>query len=129
LSDCIYNFVAAGGIQIVLLVMRRHGLNGKILEHCTGVLSGLCLDATNHDEFVSEEGISTVLSAMLVHPYQAGVQAFGCDVMVSIVSSSPHYKDLVVDGNAKVLTNDALTRHRKHRGVQNRGSALLKMLG
>jgi hypothetical protein len=108
--------------------MRRHGLNAKIQEHCSGILSGLCLDTATHNEFVDEEGISIVLSAMLVHPYQPGVQAFGCDVLLSIASSSPEYKERVVEGNAIQVANDALTRHRKHRGVQNRGSELLKCL-
>jgi hypothetical protein len=108
--------------------MRRHGLSKKIQEHASGILSGLCLDPATHEEFVDEEGIPTIISAMMVHPYQPGIQAFGCDILASIACSNGKNKQHVVDGNAKELANEALIRHKKHRGVQNRGSELLKAI-
>ncbi|KAL3913526.1 MAG: hypothetical protein SGILL_006451 [Bacillariaceae sp.] len=119
---------SVGGIKIVLQAMRRHGLNKKIQESASGILSGLCLDPAIHEEFVREEGISTIVSAMMVHPYQAGVQAFCCDVLASVASGSTANKQLVVDANTKDLANEAMNRHKKHKGVQNRGSALLKAI-
>jgi hypothetical protein len=119
---------SVGGIRTVLAAMRRHGLNENVQEYGSGILSGLCMDVTTHDEFISEEGISTVLAAMMVHPYRAGVQAFGCDVLASVASSSPSNKQMVIDGNAGVVANDAMVRHKKHKGVQNRGAALLKAI-
>ena len=119
---------SVGGIRTVLAAMRRHGLNENVQEYGSGILSGLCMDVKTHDEFISEEGISTVLAAMMVHPYRAGVQAFGCDVLASVASSSPNNKQIVIDGNAEVVANDAMVRHKKHKGVQNRGAALLKAL-
>ncbi|KAG7359179.1 hypothetical protein IV203_015768 [Nitzschia inconspicua] len=122
------NMATVGGVQTVLSAMRRHGLNAKIQEYGCGILSGLCLNPATHNEFMDEEGISTVLSAMVVHPYQPGVQAFGCDVLLSISSVSSNQKKLVMEANAKQVASDAMIRHKKHGGVQNRGSALLKAL-
>ncbi len=112
----------------MLSAMRRHGLNAKIQEHACGVLSGLCLDPATHEEFVSEEGISTVLSAMMVHPYQPGIQAFGCDILASVASYNPLHKQMVIDGNIRSIAMDASLRHMKHNGVQNRVEAVLKAI-
>ncbi|KAL3917229.1 MAG: hypothetical protein SGILL_004808 [Bacillariaceae sp.] len=117
---------SVGGIKLVLHLMRRHGLNKKTQEHAAGILSGLCQDPATHEEFVSEEGISTIVSAMTVHPYQPGIQAFGCDVLASIAGSSAEYKQQVVDDNARELAKEAMDNHQRHNGVQNRGSVLLK---
>ena len=108
--------------------MRRHGLNKKTQEYAAGILSGLCQDPATHKEFVEEEGISTITSAMTVHPYQPGIQAFGCDVLASIASTSLEYKQQIVHDNARELATEAMANHQRHNGVQNRGSVLLKAI-
>lgn len=55
--------VSVGGIKILLACMRRHGLNLDVQTFAAGCLAGICLDPNHHAEFVSEEGISTVLAA------------------------------------------------------------------
>jgi len=119
---------SAGGTRIMLAAMRRHGLNAKVQEYGAGILSGLCLDPQIHAEFVNEEGVSTVVAAMMVHPYQPGVQAFGCDVLASVASSDASYKQVIADSNTQMIAKDAMTRHKKHKGVQNRASAVLRAI-
>jgi hypothetical protein len=119
---------SVGGIHIILAAMRRHGLNVQVQEFGVGILSGLCLDDKNHAEFVNEEGISTVLAAMMIHPEQASIQACCCDLLVNLACSDPSYRHAIIDGNGLRVVNDAMKRHRSHRGVQSCGSELLKVL-
>jgi hypothetical protein len=119
---------SVGGIHIILAAMRRHGLNVQVQEFGVGILSGLCLDDKNHAEFVNEEGISTVLAAMMIHPEQASIQACCCDLLVNLACSDPSYRHAIIDGNGLMVVNDAMKRHRSHRGVQSCGSELLKVL-
>ncbi|KAL3917945.1 MAG: hypothetical protein SGILL_004476 [Bacillariaceae sp.] len=119
---------SVGGIRIILAAMRRHGLNTQIQECGAGILSGLCLDDKNHAEFVNEEGISTVLAAMMIHPAVPSIQACSCDVLAHLALSNTLYRRSIVDGNGPMVANDAITRHRGHKGVQTRASELLRAL-
>merc|ERR1712176_1060258 len=92
-----------GGIRLVLVVMRRHGLAVAIQEYGVGLLASILKlsstetttatsAATACREFVDEEGISTVLAAMMIHPDHAAVQACGCDVLARVVNLNQTYK-------------------------------------
>ena len=119
---------SVGGIRIILAAMRRHGLNSQIQEYSVAILSGLCLDEKNHQEFVNEEGISSVLAAMMIHPDQSSIQAYSCDLLLHLASSNPEYKRNIIDGNGQMVANDAMIRHKAHKGVQRRGAELLQAL-
>jgi hypothetical protein len=119
---------SVGGIKVLLAAMRRHGLNVDIQTFGAGCLAGLSLDPNHHDEFVNEEGISTVLAAMMIHPGHPTIQAYGCDVLSNVASSSRTYKQTILDGNARAVATDALTKHKMHKGVQTRGAILLRAL-
>jgi hypothetical protein len=119
---------SVGGIRIILAAMRRHGLNAQIQEYSVAILSGLCLDEKNHQEFVNEEGISSVLAAMMIHPDQSSIQAHCCDLLVHLACSNPEYKQSIIDGNGQMVANDAMIRHKAHKGVQGRGAELLQAL-
>ena len=108
--------------------MRRHGLNVQIQEFGANILSGLCLDDKNHGEFVNEEGISTVLAAMMIHPDQASIQACCCDLLVNLASADASYRRAIVDGNGPMVVNDAMNRFKGHKAVQSCGAELLKAL-
>ena len=137
-----------GGIRLVLAVMRRHGLTVAIQEYGVGLLAGILKNAINYNaircEFVDEEGISTVLAAMMIHPDHAAVHSHGCDVLVQLMTIdkhpmengysetakfSAHYKKCILEEtNAVTVVQDSMERFRNHKGVQHYGSALLQML-
>ena len=121
-------FSSVGGIRIILATMRRHGLNVQIQEFGANILSGLCLDDKNHAEFVNEEGISTVLAAMMIHPGQASIQACCCDLLINLASANASYRRAIIDGNAPMVVSDAMNRFKGHKAVQSCGSELLKAL-
>jgi len=137
-----------GGIRLVLAVMRRHGLAVAIQEYGVGLLAGILKTAINSDairrEFVDEEGISTVLAAMMIHPEHAAVQSHGCDVQIQLMAIDKHpmengysesatfaayYKKCIMEEtNAVAVVQDSMKRFRSNKGVQHFGSALLKEL-
>ncbi len=140
--------VSDGGIRLVLAVMRRHGLAVAIQEYGVGLLAGILKNAISYDairrEFVDEEGISTVLAAMMIHPDHAALQCHGCDVMIELMAInkhpmeqgysetaalSAHYKKCILEEtNAVALVQDSMQRFRSHKGVTHYGSVLLEEL-
>jgi len=140
--------VSDGGIRLVLAVMRRHGLAVAIQEYGVGLLAGILKNAISYDairrEFVDEEGISTVLAAMMIHPDHAALQCHGCDVMIELMAInqhpmeqgysetaafSAHYKKCILEEtNAVTLVQDSMQRFRSHKGVTHYGSVLLEEL-
>jgi len=140
--------VSDGGIRLVLAVMRRHGLAVAIQEYGVGLLAGILQSAIRHNaircEFVDEEGISTVLAAMMIHPDHAAVQSHGCDVLIQLMAIDKHpmedgysetaafamhYKNVILEEtNAVVVVQDSMERFRSHRGLQHFGSVLLQQL-
>jgi hypothetical protein len=137
-----------GGIRLVLAVMRRHGLAVAIQEYGVGLLSGILKSAISSHairrEFVDEEGISTVLAAMMIHPDHAAVQSHGCDVLIQLMAIDKHpmengysetatfaayYKKCILEEtNAVAVVQDSMERFRTNKGVQHFGSALLQEL-
>ena len=140
--------VSDGGIRLVLVVMRRHGLAVAIQEYGVGLLAGILRSATSYDairrEFVDEEGLSTVLSAMMIHPDHAAVQSHGCDVLIQLMAIDKHpmengysetagfsayYKKCILEEtNAVMVVQDSMQRFRSHKGVTHYASILLKEL-
>jgi hypothetical protein len=137
-----------GGIRLVLAVMRRHGLAVAIQEYGVGLLAEVLKSATNHDairrEFVDEEGINSVVAAMMIHPDHAAVQCHACDLLMELMDIDKHpmengysetagyaafYKKRIVeDTDAVSVVQDSLVRFKSHKGVQHFGSALLQEL-
>mmetsp|Transcript_19663 Transcript_19663/g.45860 ORF Transcript_19663/g.45860 Transcript_19663/m.45860 type:complete len:950 (+) Transcript_19663:152-3001(+) len=137
-----------GGIRLVLAVMRRHGLAVGIQEYGVGLLAGVLKSSVSHDairrEFYDEEGISTILAAMMIHPGHAAVQSHGCDVLIQLMAIDKHpaeegypetaalaayYKKCVLEEtNAVALVRDSLDRFRTNQVVQRYGTALLQEL-
>lgn len=137
-----------GGIRLVLSVMRRHGLAVAIQEYGVGLLAGILMSASSSGairrEFVDEEGISTVLAAMMIHPDHAAVQSHGCDVLIQLMAINKHpmedgysvaaasaayYKKCILEEtNAVAVVQNSMERFRSHKGVQHFGSALLQEL-
>jgi hypothetical protein len=133
---------------LVLAVMRRHGLAVAIQEYGVGLLSGILKSAISSHairrEFVDEEGISTVLAAMMIHPDHAAVQSHGCDVLIQLMAIDKHpmengysetatfaayYKKCILEEtNAVAVVQDSMERFRTNKGVQHFGSALLQEL-
>jgi hypothetical protein len=109
-------------------MMRRHGLNTEIQEYGTGFLRGICLDPKYHDDFVEKEGISCVLSAMMVHPLDSAIQAYGCDCMIHVAKANPEYIRFINDGNGLAVATAALKNHGSHRAIQSRGTSLVGLL-
>ncbi len=140
--------VSDGGIRLVLAIMRRHGLAVAIQEYGVGLLAGILKHAISYDairrEFVDEEGISTVLSAMMIHPDHAAVQCHGCDVLIELMAINKHpmengysetagfsayYKKCILEEtNAVALVQDSMQRFRSNKRVTHYGSALLEEL-
>jgi hypothetical protein len=137
-----------GGIRLVLAVMRRHGLAVAIQEYGVGLLAGILKSAISYiairREFVDEEGISTVLAAMMIHPDHAAVQSHGFDVLVQLMAINKHpmedgysetavfaanYKKCILEEtNAVTVVQDSMERFRSNKGVQHLGSVLLQEL-
>jgi len=137
-----------GGIRLVLAVMRRHGLAVAIQEYGVGLLAGILKSAISfiaiRREFVDEEGISTVLAAMMIHPDHAAVQSHGFDVLVQLMAINKHpmedgysetavfaanYKKCILqETNAVMVVRDSMERFRSNKGVQHLGSVLLQEL-
>ena len=137
-----------GGIRLVLAVMRRHGLAVAIQEYGVGLLAGILKSSINSNairrEFVDEEGISTVLAAMMIHPEHAAVQSHGCDVLIQLMAIDKHpmengyseiatfaayYKKCILEEtNAVAVVQNSMKRFRSNKGVQHFGSALLQEL-
>mmetsp|Transcript_49213 Transcript_49213/g.119261 ORF Transcript_49213/g.119261 Transcript_49213/m.119261 type:complete len:1022 (-) Transcript_49213:130-3195(-) len=122
------SIVAVGGIDVVLATMRRHGLNTEIQEYGSGFLRGICLDSKYHDEFVEKEGISAIVSAMIVHPTEAAIQAYGCDCFIHIANANPQYRKFIKDADGLSIAHDALSNHATHNAVQTRGVVLVSLL-
>lgn len=128
--------------------MRRHGLAVAIQEYGVGLLAGILMSASSSGairrEFVDEEGISTVLAAMMIHPDHAAVQSHGCDVLIQLMAINKHpmedgysvaaasaayYKKCILEEtNAVAVVQNSMERFRSHKGVQHFGSALLQEL-
>ena len=152
-------FASDGGIKLVLHVMRRHGLAVAIQEYGVGLLASILKETmmtmpttisdalsssssmTNKkknaniavsNEFINEEGISTVLAAMMIHPDHGAIQVHGCDVLIYLLkvnNGNNKYKQFILDEtNAVRVINDARSYHKTNKGVQSRASVLLKTL-
>ncbi|OEU18074.1 hypothetical protein FRACYDRAFT_238507 [Fragilariopsis cylindrus CCMP1102] len=151
-------FASDGGIKLVLHVMRRHGLAVAIQEYGVGLLASILketmmtMPTTISDvlssssmankkknaniavsnEFINEEGISTVLAAMMIHPDHGAIQVHGCDVLIYLLkvnNGNNKYKQFILDEtNAVRVINDARSYHKTNKGVQSRASVLLKTL-
>lgn len=130
--------------------MRRHGLAVAIQEYGVGLLASML--GNNHNracasrEFFDEEGISTVLAAMMIHPDHAVIQFSGCDVLIGLVvvehnynpynllepedsGAAAHYKQCITeDTNAIAVVRDAMERFPTQKYLQHRGSVLLRAL-
>jgi len=140
--------VSNGGIRLVLAVMRRHGLAVGIQEYGVGLFAGILKSDTSYNairrEFFDEEGISTVLAAMIIHPGHAAVQSHGCDVLIQLltinklpledeylgtVAVAAYYKKCILEEtNAVAVVQDSMDRFRTHKVVQYFGTALLQEL-
>jgi len=137
-----------GGIRLVLAVMRRHGLAVAIQEYGVGLLAGILRSARSFNairrEFVDEEGISSVMSAMMIHPDHAAVQTHGCDVLIQLMAISKHpmepgysevaefsayYKKIILEEtNAVAVVQESIDRFQSNKGVLHYGSTLLQEL-
>ncbi|VEU36967.1 unnamed protein product [Pseudo-nitzschia multistriata] len=149
-----------GGIKLVLAVMRLHGLAVAIQEYGVGLLASMLGSGSNNTsnghtprsraaalrEFFDEEGIVTVISAMVIHPDHALIQSTGCDVLIRlvVVDHSPYnlleadpeataeaafYKRCILeDTNARAVVEDALERFPTQKYLQHRGAILLGAL-
>ena len=140
--------VSDGGIRLVLAVMRRHGLAVAIQEYGIGLLASILKNAVRYDairrEFVDEEGISTVTSAMMIHPDHAAVQSHGFNLFNELIAINKHpmedgyseragysakYKKILLEEtNVVIFAEDAMQRFRSHKAVNHNGSMLLEGL-
>lgn len=64
----------------------------------------------------------------MIHPGHPAIQAYGCEALSNVATSSRDYKETIVNGNARAVATDALSKHKMHRGVQNRVALLLQAL-
>merc|ERR1712238_635239 len=156
-------FATDGGIPLLLHVMRRHGLVMAIQEYGIGLLASILKTTITTwaktknssaavavcNEFVEEEGISTVLAAMMIHPKNHGaIQVHGFDVLIYLLTNENNLKGIhrnpnsrnrnrnrkeykrriLEETNTVQVVNDAMLHHPTNKGIQQRGSTLLKML-
>ena len=138
-----------GAIKRVLAVMRRHGLAVAIQEYGVGLLGGILQNGKDSacKELFEEEGISTVISAMMIHPDHLAIQIGGCNILHQMVTVHHHnpynlleddsqqvaranfYKKCIVqDTDAESLVRSALDRFPTQKRLQHRGTLLLRAL-
>ena len=147
-------FASDGGIRLGLYVMRKHGLVVAVQEYGIGLVASIMKSNPQsmcHKEFMDEEGINTILAAMMIHPKHGPIQLHAIDVLIYLLNSgtsnnqdsimnnlgstmtrifvNPEYKRLIVDEtNAVQIITDAIALHKSNTMIQNRGSTLLQLL-
>ncbi|CAL9688810.1 unnamed protein product [Knipowitschia caucasica] len=103
---------AAGGVQLIVIVMNKHITNASVCEQGCACLSVLALRKPNNCKVIMEEGgTMAAVQAMKTHPNAVNVQKQACMLLRNVVSRTQTYSQLILEMGAESLIASALQNH------------------
>uniref|UniRef100_A0A8C7ZS01 Armadillo repeat containing 6 n=1 Tax=Oryzias sinensis TaxID=183150 RepID=A0A8C7ZS01_9TELE len=119
--------VAAGGVQLIVIVMNKHARNPAVCEQGCACLSVLALRKPKNCTVIMEDGGAlAALQAMKDHQLAVNVQKQACMLLRNLVAHMQNYCQPILDMGAETLIGKAV---QKHPDCDDVGKAALRDLG
>jgi hypothetical protein len=119
-------FAKAGGINVVLSVMRCNGHDISIQKYCCLILQDVSLNVKTEKLITRHGGIGTILAAMRIHADIVAIQTGGFGCLCNMSSNPDSQCDLLSEGGLDTILA-AMVQH-KCTEIQAKGCLLLYSL-